>query len=438
MNLNPEKVVGCILGLAVGDAIGRSVNGLKPEAIRQIFGNIEEYKDVRSIVGKGIKHYRMRGLYGAPTQCALAVCDGILLNKKKFLEETIKNFQSLQEGGPENYFGVFRSPESCLWRAVDSFAEGTETEPNLQCSATALFVFLSTPVALFHKRWSKTLASQCFQLALSFSSHPLEVVGTVLNAFLVTRFLSLEQGDLLSKRKEILQEAIEVCAQAEVQFEARFNFSEGAPKEKPTNAFSQTLGELIDQFEKPEKEVLEWIVNNSSLYYNREIKHASQGFVLSLISLALYSMFSEEKEFSLASILEKGRETEKLGALVGSWSGALLGAQSIPENLKTGLVNGKEIRIRGEALFHCRMKKDAKPLAVMETALTVKEAEEAKRYQPKVAKKIFKPVSVDFCEEEVENVPSKEDRAQWRKFQKEKTKSKRDRRKNLPNNIYSL
>ena len=56
------------------------------------------------------------------------------------------------------------------------------------------------------------------------------------------------------------------------------------------------------------------------------------------------------------------------------------------------------------------MKKDAKPLAVMETALTVKEAEEAKRYQPKVAKKNFKPVSLDFWEEEVEKVPSKEDR----------------------------
>jgi len=434
MNLNPDKVMGCFLGLAVGDALGRSVNGLKPEAIRQIFGNIEEYKDVRSIVGKGIKHYRMQGLYGSPTQCALAVCDGILLNKKEFLEETIINFQSMQEGGPENYFGVFRSPESCLWRAVDSFAEGIEIEPNLQCSATALFVFLSTPLALFHKRWSKTLASQCFQLALSFSSHPLEVVGTVLNGFLVTKFLGLQQGNPLSKRKEILEEAAEVCAQAEIEFKARVSTFEDKSKEKPINAFSQTLKGLIGQFEKTEKEVLEWIVNNSSQNCNREIKHASQGFVLSLITISLYWMFSEEKEFALASILEKGRETEKLGALVGSWSGAILGAQAIPENLKTGLVNGKEIKIRGEALFHCRMKKDAKPLAIMETALTVKEAEEAKRYQPKIAKKFFKPVSVDFWEEEVESVPSKEDRAQWRKFQKEKTKSKRDRRKNLPNN----
>ena len=85
MDLIQEKVTGCLTGMAIGDAMGRGVNGLKPEAIRQIFGVIDDYKDVRKAVGKGIKDYRMQGLYGAPVQCALAVCDGLLRNKKKFL-----------------------------------------------------------------------------------------------------------------------------------------------------------------------------------------------------------------------------------------------------------------------------------------------------------------------------------------------------------------
>ncbi|MBT5472286.1 MAG: hypothetical protein HOK41_16905, partial [Nitrospina sp.] len=71
MDSDSDKVIGSFLGMAVGDAMGRAVNGLKPEAIRQIFGEIEDYKDVRNIIGKGIKRYRMQGLYGAPTQCAL-------------------------------------------------------------------------------------------------------------------------------------------------------------------------------------------------------------------------------------------------------------------------------------------------------------------------------------------------------------------------------
>ena len=254
----------------------------------------------------------------------------------------------------------------------------------------------------------------------------------------MTRFLNLREDELLTKRKEILQEAIEICAQAEIEFQARVNVFEDELMVKSANAFSQTLTGLMDQFEKSEEEAMQWIVNNAAQYSNREIKHASQGFVLSLIPLALYGMFRGEKEFSLAWIFEKGRETEKLGALMGAWTGAILGAQANPENLKTGLVNSREIRLRGEALFQRRMKKDAKALVDMETALTAKEAEEAKRYQPKGTKKTLKPVSIDFWEDEEDNVPSKENRAQWRKLQKEKTKSKRDRRKNLPDDFSDL
>ena len=436
MDSNPEEVMGCFLGMAVGDAMGRAVKGLKPEAIRQIFGTIEDYEDVRNIIGKGTKNYRMQGLYGAPTQFALAACDGILKNKKKFIEETAHNFKNLSNAGPENYYGAFRSSESYLWKAVDLLDDRLLVEPTPLSPATGLFTSLSVPLALFYKNWSKTLASQCFQLAMVFSSHPLEIVGSVLNGFLVTRFLSMKGSELVQKRKEILQEAVEVCVQAEMEYHSSFNVLENEWIIKSKNAFSHTLQGLIAQIEKPEKEVLQWIVENTNGYSNREIRYASQGFVLNLILLALYWILNRENDFSLASILRQGRETEKLGALVGAWTGALQGAQAIPENLKTGLVNGREIRLRGDALFYRRMNKDAKILIDMEIGLTNKEAEEAKRCLPKETRKVLKSIKIDFSEDEEDIVPSKEDRAQWRKFQKEKTKAKRDRRKNLPNDFF--
>lgn len=436
MDSNPEEVMGCFLGMAVGDAMGRAVKGLKPEAIRQIFGTIEDYKDVRNIIGKGTRNYRMQGLYGAPTQCALAVCDGILKNKKKFIEETVYNFKNLSNGGPENYFGAFRSSESHLWKAVNLLDDRFSAEPTLLSSVTGSFTSLSVPLALFYKNWSKTLASQCFQLAMVFSSHPLEIVGSVLNGFLVTRFLSIEGNALAQKRKEILQEAVEVCIQAEMEYQSFFNLFENEWVVKSKNAFSHTLQGLIVQIEKPEKEVLQWIVEISNGYSNREIRYASQGCVLSLMLLALYWILNRENDFSLSSILRQGRETEKLGSLVGAWTGALQGAQAIPQNLKTGLVNGREIRLRGDALFHRRMKKNAKVLVDMEMALTNKETEEGKRYLPKETRKVLKSINIDSWEDDEDIVPTKEDRAQWRKFQKEKTKAKRDRRKNLPSDFF--
>ena len=439
MNLNQEKVTGCLTGMAIGDAMGRGVNGLKPEAIRQIFGVIDDYKDVRKAVGKGIKDYRMQGLYGAPVQCALAVCDGLLTNKKKFLEETVKNLNELTKGGPEHFYGTFRSSENCLWKAVDVLDNRSLEEPTPLNSATGLFSFLSIPLALFYKKWSKTLAEQCFQLVLTFSSHPLEVVGALLNGFLVTRFLAMEESELISKRKEILEEAREICLQAESEYQNRLNIFRGETIDKSKNGFSHTIQNLMIQIEKPEKEVLQWIVKNANDFSKQEIRHASQGFVLGLFPLALYWVLNCENDFSLASILKQGRETEKLGCLAGAWTGAIRGAQVIPKKLKTNLVNGHEIRLRGEGLFLRRIKKDAKSLADMEMALTTKEAEEAKPYQHKEMKKIIKPVvTVDCWEEEQTIVPSKEDRAQWKKFHKEKTRSKRDRRKNLPDDFFDF
>ncbi len=81
------------------------------------------------------------------------------------------------------------------------------------------------------------------------------------------------------------------------------------------------------------------------------------------------------------------------------------------------------------------MKKNIKPLVDMETALTAKETEETKRYQPKDINKVLKPIAIDFLDVEEDIVPTKENRAQWRKFQKEKTRNKRDRRKNIPDDI---
>ena len=178
----------------------------------------------------------------------------------------------------------------------------------------------------------KTLATQCLNLALIFSSHPQEVIGTVLNGFLVTRFLNVKKDQTISQGKEILQEAVEICTQAERDYHDRINVFEDDLIDKSKNAFSQTLEGLISQLEKPEKEALQWIVDNASAYTKCEIRHASQGFVLTLVPLALYWMLNQKNNFLLETILKQGRETEKLGALAGAWRGADYGRQGIPKN----------------------------------------------------------------------------------------------------------
>ena len=56
-----DKILGSWFGMAVGDAMGQSVKGLKPETVKQYFKQVDGYKDVRPYIGKGIKQYRMPG-----------------------------------------------------------------------------------------------------------------------------------------------------------------------------------------------------------------------------------------------------------------------------------------------------------------------------------------------------------------------------------------
>lgn len=432
MNDIREKVIGSWFGMAVGDAMGRPAKGLKPAAIRQIFGTMDGFKDVRPIMGKGIKGYRMQGLYGAPTQCALAVGDALLKNKKHFLAESAKNFQELAKSGPEGYFGIYRNHSACLWRAVDLLDDLEEGKVSEQNSSTSLFVNLAVPLALFQSKWSKTLAGQCFDACLLMSRNRFEVVGTVLSGFLVTRFLALNPDEISAI--DILQEAEEVCRQAEADYQLRFPESQDGGL-KGANALSGALKGLAEKVNEPD--LLQWLSEYSNAFTKLEIHHPSQGFVVTLLPLALYCVLHPPKPDFAASLthaLSHGRETEMLGALVGAWAGALYGFDNIPASWKSGLVNAKEIRLRAEALSIRRGKKEQKDLFNMEAGLTAKEFEEGKRNLPKEVKKGIQLKSQDLWDDDGEEgpVPSKEDRAGWRKFQKEKTKSKRDRRKNIP------
>ncbi|SVC93111.1 uncharacterized protein METZ01_LOCUS345965, partial [marine metagenome] len=82
MNTLKDKVIGSWYGMAVGDAMGLSAKSMKPETVRQLFGSMDGFKDVRPFIGKGIKRFKMQGLYGRQTQSALAIADGLLINKK--------------------------------------------------------------------------------------------------------------------------------------------------------------------------------------------------------------------------------------------------------------------------------------------------------------------------------------------------------------------
>ncbi len=428
--------------MAVGDAMGMAVKGLKPETVKQCFKSMDDFKDVRKFIGKGVKRYRMKGLYGAQTQRALAVCDVILKTKKAHVAGIAELFRELAANGPENYYGSFRHVEGGFYQAVESFPGREPLIPADQNLAGCSTPPLAIPIALFHQQESPEMLRQCLETGLLLSQNPMEVIGTALVGHLTTCFISLEcdedtEGLGQEKSRQILKDAVTASEGIEYILKERFPEIAQVFDEKIFQAVRLTVQGLLERFDEERDSLFDWISENASAYGKNKFTNPAQGHVLTLIPLALTLVLKGGADFAsiLTPALNMGKESTRLGTLVGAWAGALYGFDGIPKQWKSGLVNSKEIKARGEALSKRRAVKGIKSLVEMELALTDKEFEEGKRASPKTTQNISRKSSArfDFDEDEFEEstLPKKEDAAQWRKFQKDKTRMKRDRRRNL-------
>jgi len=428
--------------MAVGDAMGMAVKGLKPETVKQCFGSMDDYKEVRKFIGKGVKRYRMKGLYGAQTQRALAVSDVILKNKKADVAGIAELFRELAANGPENYYGSFRHVEGGFYQAVESFPGREPLIPAEQNLAGGNTPPLAIPIALFHQQESPEMLRQCLETGLLLSRNPMEAIGTALVGHLTTCFISLEcdedtEGLGPEKSQQILKSAVNTCEGIEYILKERFPEIEQAFDEKIFQAVRLAVQGVLERLDGELDFIFDWITANASSYGKNKITSPAQGHVLTLIPLALVMVLKGGHDFAgvLTRALNMGKESTRLGTLVGAWAGALVGFDGIPKQWKSGLVNSKEIKARGEALSKRRAVKGIKDLVEMELALTDKEFEEGKTISPKPTQKISRKTSsrFDFDEDEFgeSTLPKKEDVALWRKFQKDKTRMKRDRRRNL-------
>ncbi|MCH8156841.1 MAG: ADP-ribosylglycohydrolase family protein, partial [Nitrospinae bacterium] len=177
MDTLKDKVIGSWYGMAVGDAMGLTVRGLKPETVRQLFRSVDGFKDVRPFLGKGIKRFKMQGLYGSQTQSALVVGDCLLKNKSGGVKEITELLVQLSVGGPESYFGVYRHPEGAFRQAVGSLMERSSLGGGQHNRPDAAFAAMGIPVGLLNRDRAETAIRLSVETGLLMSRNLCEVTG---------------------------------------------------------------------------------------------------------------------------------------------------------------------------------------------------------------------------------------------------------------------
>ncbi len=435
--MEQDKALGAWMGMAIGDALGQAGQGLKPEAIRQIYKRLEIYQDVRPFIGKGVKSYRMKGLYGWQTQLGLAFAES--LGQKKGLDESAFGdlLVRMSVGGPEHYFGVFRRPEGVLARSVMEFPNRREPGEADWRTAFGSFFPLGITAALYFGKDSATFQDMVARAARMWSGHPWEQSAVACAGFLVVSLAQkkAEYGQVrLPSAGTLLLNTAEWAREFELRFEGE---QEG---ELQADAVSRTLFGLSERFDSASNDELErWILENTNHYLKQPISHATQGHTLSLLPLAIVQTLGLMDGFdpTLARTAEKGRESGKLCALTGALAGALYGADAIGSALKMELVNHKEVKARGEALLRRRPPGSGKDLIAMEMGLTQKEAEEGRKHQPRATRKssdsppatrqqLFEELGMEWEEDPLAEI--RDNPRLRRQFEREKSKKKKGRR----------
>ena len=443
MNTLKDKVIGSWYGIAVGDAMGLPAKSIKPETIRQLFGSMDTYKDVRPFIGKGIKQFKMQGLYGGQTQSALVIADSVLKSKKVKASEISDLLIKLSSNGPDHYFGVYRRPDKGFSQSVCSLMEQPRRMPSHN-QADAAFIAMGVPASLLHRDSPEAGIHMNIDIGLIMSRNLCEITGLALTGYLASRFLLLEprsNGEATTEIEKILIDAEKFCQKIETRFQKIAPTLWDKTPQSERGMLEQTIKSLRELWDVEFNQLLSWICQNASDWHKTKIMSPAQSYVLTLLPLCLVIVLREGRGFdsSLITGINMGKEADKIGVLIGIWAGAIYGWHGIPESWRSGLANGKEIRLRGEGLFSGRFQKDAKDIYEMELGLTTKEFTVGKKYFTKRLTNFIRPTPRPILSWEDEDInepiiPEKSDLVNWRKFQKDKSKTKKDRRKHLKKN----
>jgi hypothetical protein len=214
-----DKVVGSYYGMALGNAMGLSAKSLKPDPIQQLFGSMDGFKDVIPYIGKGVKQYKMKGLYGSQTQSALVISDSLLKNKKVDPKIISHLLLKMSANGPEHYFGTFRQPGKSFFQSVTGLTEDPPRTPEHNI-ADATFLSMGIPAGLLHRERPEIGIHLNIAIGLMMSRNLCEITGLALTGYIASRLLQFEpekNNDSFEQTELILRDVETFCQKIENQ-----------------------------------------------------------------------------------------------------------------------------------------------------------------------------------------------------------------------------
>ncbi len=298
-----ERFEGCLIGLAIGDAMGAKFEAQSAESIRARFPSVERL----------IAYPRDEIWYTDDTQMMIGVCEA-LIERGEIVEEVLCRAFVTNYHPSRGYGSGARA-------VLEAMEEGLDSRPIAESyfpggsfgNGAAMRV---APVGLLFRDDRKRLREQTRLSSLPTHRHPLGIEGAQLLALAVA--ICTEMGNF--DRLDYFTALIDACQSEEYRNKLV------AASEVRTPEGLVRLGNQIEAL--------------------RSVPTA----------IASFAMTPESFEETIANVIFLGGDTDTLAAMAGALSGAYLGIGRLPNSLVELLENGPKGRgyILGLAqqLFH--------------------------------------------------------------------------------------
>ncbi len=342
-----DRARGCLLGLAIGDALGAPLEGLSSQQIRAHYGLVDDYVDGARAWKKKPYRWRMPGLYSDDTQQAMALSDVLLECRRIDLDRLAELYLGMAT--PKGSFvGAHRGIGRSFRQVLAGLERGVSPRETGQASAGIGAAMRIAPVALYFHGQPDEMSEAAIDASLMTHVDIRSLAGAVAVAHAVRRLAAgalREPSFLFRLAADVARDEGKIAAQR-----ADVVVSLGAHR----HSMSRAIAHVESLLDLPRDRALAALVEEANRHGADPVcKRATMGFPPACIPTCLYLLMTTDSfEEAAVDVINLGGDADTTGAILGAMAGAHYGIESIPARWLGRLQNREAIDLRAQALVY--------------------------------------------------------------------------------------
>jgi len=391
---------------------------MKPGHIKTLFKKLDSFVDLQQFKKKGIKYYRMKGLYTDDTQQVLAVCDTLLIHNSLNPDLLSDTFISMSKDTMYGDCGVFRGSGYCFRKTMQSYSDGAQWDQAEGATAGCMAAVRIPPLSVYYIDDPIQLKIKIIEAALVTHKDPIGISVALWQGSLLAQLLRLTPDSDLNI-ESLLSHCAEFCREGEELLASQYSHLLSSSHPDGIYAVSNMIPLFSKTLRSSEKEAVDrFIFEYAQQYASHPLHKLTVPYALTPLAMRIFFLSHTSFYDPIVEAINMGGDTDTLASLTGALIGAYRGFSAIPSRWTEGLVNMNQIKARAEALVKGKKGLELQELTEMEKKLTHKEFDFRQKFESaqvsKNSSNVIKKKSMSFDDDYEEALPSRKNKARNR------------------------